>query len=103
MSCLPFTSFTARAREAAFAIVYDGGILFDDGKVYAIHGIDTETGEEFEIEDGTPVRVFVDDSTPVASLCVFDLSGEFIRNAWPPEWDEWRKEAFREFYEGGEK
>lgn len=79
MSALSFQAFTQAAKEAPLYYVRPYGI-YHQGEAF--------WSKELPRKKGSTVRYFEDTSGPCLSLCVFDLDGRFLCNAWPILWHE---------------
>lgn len=76
---LGFSAFTEAAKKAPLYYVRPYGI-YHKGEAY--------WSKELPRKKGSVVRYFEDTSGPCLSLCVFDLDGRFLCNAWPISWEE---------------
>ena len=84
---MSFEGFASASENAAFAYVRPYG-LYHKGQVF--------WDSKLPRKKGSVVRYFEDPSGPCISLCVFDLDGNFLCNAWPAAWHERDLPIFRE-------
>lgn len=76
---LSFEAFTKACETAEFYYPRPYGI-FHKGEVY--------WASKLPRRKGSVVRYFEDNSTPVPSLVVLTVEGQFLCNAWPVSWYE---------------